>query len=291
MSAFNRLTVVAAIEVIEESYSHDDMKVLEVQWDIQKHVGSQTSKSGRVAAWANIATTLNPTVWTEEGQMALQRALVNIAVSAPDWVKSKAPWRKFVAGLRFDGFEVTTTQIPDPSGRASIFSDDPIMVKALELRRMLPEDIPELDFREAESELEMLLNKHGFEVALGHLAQARSSFQRGDWAASNSQLRTFLESYLTEIAAALGYTGANMMVERLKFLGELDPPFLMPAYNEWLPKDKKPRSQFLEGLWSRMHPEGSHPGLSEEDDATFRLQVCLISARLFLRRFDQRIAF
>lgn len=29
-------------------------------------------------------------------------------------------------------------------------------------------------------------------------------------------------------------------------------------------------------------------GLSEEEDATFRLQISLVTARLFLRRYDQR---
>ncbi|GHE04184.1 hypothetical protein U879_01855 [Defluviimonas sp. 20V17] len=289
MEEFNRLTLVAAIEVLEKFHSRDDMKILEVQWDIQRQVGTQTSKSGRVAAWARVAATLNPTVWTEEGQMPLQRAIVKLALTAPDIVKAEAAWRKYLAGLRYDGFEVVYGQIPHPSGRVSMFSDEPVMDSTTDLRRMLPADVPELDFREAESELEELLNKHRLLTALGHLAQARSSYQRGDWAAANSQLRTFFESYLAEIAARLGYASSNVMTDRLKFLGEIDPPFLMASYNEWLPKDKKVRSQFVEGLWSRMHPEGSHPGLSEEEDSTFRLQITLVTARLFLRRFDERL--
>jgi len=46
----------------------------------------------------------------------------------------------------------------------------------------------------------------------------------------------------------------------------------------------------VQGLMNRMHPHGGHAGLSEEEDATFRLQVTLITARLFLRRLDQRVS-
>ncbi|MBB4279347.1 hypothetical protein GGE12_007161 [Rhizobium mongolense] len=43
----------------------------------------------------------------------------------------------------------------------------------------------------------------------------------------------------------------------------------------------------IDALMSRMHPHGGHPGLSEEEDATFRLQINLVTARLFLRRLDR----
>lgn len=71
-------------------------------------------------------------------------------------------------------------------------------------------------------------------------------------------------------------------------LGFLRPPFLLSDYNEWNSNNQKP--QFVQGLMSRMHPHGGHSGLSEEEDATFRLQINLIAARLFLRRFGLRAA-
>lgn len=286
LNQFNRLTVVAAAEVIGKFHSHDDMKVIELQWDIEQYVGIQASKSGRVAAWAKVATQNNPSVWTEEGQMPLSRAIVALAMQTPDNIRSESTWRKYVAGLRFDGFEIVYEQVIDPSGKTSLFTGEPMRISKPVLKRMLPADIPELDFKEAESEIEGLLSKHGLLTSLGHLAQAQSSFQRGEWAAANGQLRTFFESYLTDIATKLGYLGQDNMRERRKFLGELNPPFLLESYKEWHPNDQKP--QFLQGLWSRMHPEGSHPGLSEEEDATFRLQITLVTARLFLRRYDRR---
>ena len=75
-------------------------------------------------------------------------------------------------------------------------------------------------------------------------------------------------------------------MRRREFLGKLDPPFLLQDYNEWFPNPQKP--QYVEGLWQRLHSQGSHPGLSEQDDCTFRMQIVLITIRLFMRRFVQR---
>lgn len=288
MTEFNRLTIVAATQVIAVSHSHDDMKLMEVQWDLDQYGIATTSKNARVSSWANIAATRNPQVWTDAGQASLERALVELAIQAPPHVKSEPVRKKFIAGLRFDGFEIVEMIVPDPNGGQSIFDDTPRMIKVQELRRMLPENIPEADFREAESELEVLLTRHELVVVQGHLRQAIGSFQRGDWASANSQLRNFFESYLNEIAVHLGYVGKDDTKLKRDYLGQIDPPFLLSNYNEWNENAQKP--QYIQGLWSRMHPEGSHPGLSEEEDATFRLQTTLITARLFLRRFDEQVS-
>lgn len=285
MTGFNRLTIVAAVEVIADFKAHSDMNVLEVQWDIEKYA-STSSKAARIASWAKIATELDPQVMTETGKMKFSRAVVELAIQAPDSSHRAPSWRKFAAGLKFDGFEIVKDRVADPSGRQSIFSDGPAEIEILALRRMLPDDLPGLDFREAESEVVAILKKYGLTVAQGHLDQATSSFQRGEWAAANSQLRSFFEGYLNQIAVELGYTGSDDTKLKRDFLGNLEPPFLLASYNEWNANNQKP--QYVQGLWSRMHPEGSHPGLSEEEDATFRLQITLVTARLFLRRFDQR---
>ena len=118
------------------------------------------------------------------------------------------------------------------------------------------------------------------------MKQAISAFSRGEWSSANGELRNFYESYLNEIATRLGYTGSGDSKAKRDYLGKLQPPFLLVDYNEWNPNNQKP--QYVQGLISRMHPHGGHPGLSEEEDATFRLQISLVTARLFLRRFDQR---
>lgn len=288
MTTFNRLTIVAAAEVIASFNANNDMNVLEVQWDIERHI-SATSKSARIASWSRVATGLDPEVMTEAGKMKLSRAIVELAVQAPDRALREPSWHKFVAGLRFDGFEVVADRVPDPSGVPSLFDSGPGQIEVKVLRKMLPDDIPGLDFRDAESEVERLLRKHDLTVAAAHLDQATSAFQRGDWAASNAQLRNVYQNLLDRIAVKLGCDGSQSDDAKRTYLAsELSGPFFLAQYNEWV--NDRGRPAFVPGLWARLHPEGSHPGLSEEDDCTFRLQVTLITARLFLRRFDQRIS-
>lgn len=282
MNEFNSMTVVAATEVIADFKSHSDMSVLEVQWNLDQQGISSSSKSARVRDLAQIAIRLNPQVMTETGRMHLARALVETAILAPDSTTQANEWQKLVAGLRFDGFEIVETELPT-TGR-NFWSESATKIKR-ELRRMLPEDVPETDFREAASEVETMLNHLNLPVARGHLQQALSAFQRGEWSSANGELRNFYENYLNEIANGLGYMGQGDSKARRDFLGSgLTPPFLLEEYNEWHPQ----KTQFVQGLMNRMHPHGGHPGLSEEEDATFRLQISLITARLFLRRFKKR---
>jgi hypothetical protein len=279
MTEFNKMTIVAATEVIAEFMSHSEMSVLEVQWGI---VGNASSKAARVASWAQHAILSNaPQVMTENGLMNLPRAFVETAIKAPSGVRDSDAWKKFVAGLRFDGFEVIEMEVPAPS--SAPWQPPRTMVS---LTRMLPADIPGLHFREAENEVTALLVHSGFSVAKGHLERAISAFQRGEWSSANGELRNFYESYLNEIAIQLGCDSQQDSKVKRDFLGRLHPPFLLIEYNEWNENTQKP--QYVQGLMSRMHPHGGHPGLSEEEDATFRLQITLVTARLFLRRYRQR---
>jgi hypothetical protein len=283
MTDFNRLTVVAATKVIANWHSHSDLKLLEVQWGIDGRCDS-SSKPARIADIARIAIEENPNVMMASGSMPLSRALVELAIEAPESACASDSWGHFVAGLRLDGFEIdeqTETTQPPQSWSA------PTERTVRTLRRMLPSDIPELRFREAESELISLLDRFGFTTAKGHLAQAMSAYQRGEWSSANGELRNFFESYLNEIADKLGYSGGGNSKDRRDYLGrDLEIPFLLAEYNEWNASPQK--APYVQALFNRMHPHGGHPGLSEEEDATFRLQITLITARLFLRRFHQR---
>lgn len=284
MSEFNRMTIVAAAEVISDFNSHGDMEVMEVQWGIANR-RKFSGKSARVAYWARVACDEEIKVLTEDGQVNLSRAMVEIAIAAPLHNRRSSAWEKLVAGLRFDGFEIRMQETPvDPeeywhTGRT---------ITTGELVRMLPSDVPELDFREAENEVTLLLDRHGFNVARGHLNQAISAFSRGEWSSANGELRNFYESYLNEIATSLGYTGSDDSKAKRDYLGEVQPPFLLSEYNEWHANNQRP--QYVQGLISRMHPHGGHAGLSEEEDAAFRLQITLVTARLLLRRYDQRVS-
>jgi hypothetical protein len=283
MKQFNRMTVVAAAEVLSDFKSHSDMDVLEVQWGISGRCNA-SSKSARVASLARIAIEEDLQALTEQGLLPLERTLVEAAIKAPSNQQKSAAWKKLVAGLRFDGFELVEIEV-GTDGFDSMFSTR--RKTAMSLVRMLPDDVPELDFREAESEVVALLDHCGFVVARGHLGHALAAFQRGEWASANGQLRNFYESYLNEIAVGLGCSVDADSKAKRDYLGNLPVPFLLADYNEWNANNQKP--QYVQGLMSRMHPHGGHPGLSEEEDATFRLQITLVTARLFLRRYHKRM--
>lgn len=281
MNAFNRMTIVAACELVGEDNTHADMERLEAQWGISGRCEA-SGKSGRIAALARIALDDDLEVMTVTGRVPLSRAVVDLALNVNDMKRDEEVWTKFVTGLRFDGFEVIETE-EEVQSRRRIFPE----VKTIRtLARMLPDDVPELDFREAESEVEQLLDRHGFTVAKGHLRLALSAFERGAWSSANGELRKLFESYLDEIADKLGYSGKDDSKLKRDFLGTVQPPFLLEDYNEWNANNQKP--QFVQGLMNRLHPHGGHAGLSEEEDATFRLQIVLVTTRLLLRRFDQR---
>jgi hypothetical protein len=152
------------------------------------------------------------------------------------------------------------------------------------LRRTLPE---ELDLPAADDEVHTLLERFNLATPLGHLNQAIQNHNQGNWAAANGQLRSFLESLLDEIAYALvpGVSRDPQHGEtRREALAQLQPPFLSTALNEWGHQGKN----LVNGVFKRLHPQGAHPGLSDEEDSTFRLHLVLLLGRVILRRFEAR---
>lgn len=108
------------------------------------------------------------------------------------------------------------------------------------------------------SDLADQLSTKGFTTAAGHYDQALSAFQTRNWASSNSQLRTTFESVLIELATRRGgitARGGGGAIDALQSNGDL--PF---GPNE-----------YVRGLWKLSHAGGSHPGLSDEEDAHHRM--------------------
>ena len=153
------------------------------------------------------------------------------------------------------------------------------------LEPILPES---MQLAEKNDELRTLLDKFGFSTAKGHLNQATSCFARGDWPAANGQLRTFIESLFNSIADALVANLSPNSNQKWEAISQINPPFFSPELNEWRkPNDNK--QTFVPGFWSRLHPMGPHPGLSDEDDCTFRLYLVTVVAWHYLRQLDRRI--
>lgn len=156
---------------------------------------------------------------------------------------------------------------------------DGFIVSGKTLHRTLPVDV---GLPAAQSEVDRLLEKHELTTSKGHLKQALAAHGRGDWAAANSQIRTFLDALLDEIAVKIDPAAASLGSGQPRRTRLASKGFLSRDLNEW---DDNGLG-FINGLMKRLHPQGSHPGLSDDDDSTFRLHVVLLTARLMLIRFD-----
>lgn len=199
---------------------------------------------------------------TVNGQMTLAEAVVRTAVEAsvPEYAKpEQAP---FLRGLALDGYVVSWDQ----------YSRAPL------LRAALPEEV---NLPEADDEVHQILKHFSFTVPMGHLDQAIEAHTRGDWAAANSQTRSFLEGLLNDIALKIEPQNASQQPSsenRRALLAERG--FLSKDRNEWTTDGKN----YINGLFKMLHTDGSHPGLSDEDHSTFRLHLALITGRTLLRR-------
>lgn len=270
---FGRRTVLAAAEVLknDRNFTHAALTsfLQELGTDIRRHVRDEPiSLAKRMNDLVDYLDTHTGAMadGTPPSERLVLRAVDSVPAAPPrlfEWSKPQslpAHIVPFTRALADNGYE--------------IFEG--------ELRRILPD---ELAVPEKESILERLLKKHNLMIPKGHLDQARYAHARGDWAAANSQLRAFLEGLLDDIARTIDPTSAAGSSENRR-ASLAKHGFLSADLNEWSGDGKN----FINGLMKRLHPQGSHPGLSDEDDSSFRLHIVLLTAQLLLSRFDARVA-
>jgi len=261
---FTRPTLIAAVELLE-GHSQARFNQMVLRLGLEDKIGSGTAVSvakkcdmlGRI-----VVRNSDQLLDTLEGSMPLEEAVVREAVQLLSAEPSLPGEIALSRGLARDGYVVGF----DDYGRNP------------KLRTALP---GEIRLPETDDEVHQLLKSYQFVTPLGHLDQAVEAHTRGDWAACNSQLRTFLESLFDDIArnirpkeAAQKPTSEN----RRALLADVS--FLAVDRNEWTADGKN----YINGLFKMLHTEGSHPGLSDEDHSTFRMHVVLVTARTFLRR-------
>lgn len=266
---FTRPTIVAAVELLGEMLTQAKFDQLAVRLGVDDEIPqgpakSVTAKSAMLARIVNQRAT--QIVSTVDGPVTLAEAAVReaVRVTAPEYMKTEQ--ERFMRGLALDGYVVS-------------WNDGARMPL---LRAALPSEV---DLPAADDEVHQLLKELGFTVPLGHLEQAIDAHTRGDWAAANSQIRTFLEGLLNDIAANIDKQKAaelHTSENRRAWLAERG--FLSTHRNEWTLDGKS----FLNGLFKMLHTDGSHPGLSDEDHSTFRLHLGLITGRTLLRRLHNR---
>ena len=261
---FGRLTLVYATEFLEyHSQAAFNQMVLRLELEQEISANTGVSVQKKCAALATIVTSRPDTpLDTLEGCISLGEAVVREAVSIVQQESRSKPQATFIQALAKDGYSLTWNA-----------DGEPVLTPALPV---------ELG-AETDDEVHQLLAAHGFETSRGHLDQALNAHARGDWAAANAQLRTFMEGLLDDIAGTLRPTEAATLTSenRRALLGRID--FLSTERKEWTGDGKN----YVNGLFKMLHtggPAGSHTGLSNVEHSTFRLHLVLVTARTVLRR-------
>ncbi len=144
----------------------------------------------------------------------------------------------------------------------------------------------ELETYSVQDKLDSLLTKYELDIAKTHLKQALSIHKDQYWEGANAQIRSFFESILIEITKKINpeskVLGGGSAITELAQNG-----FLKSDLNE-IDKEGTPQGA-IKGVWNMLHPNGSHPGLSEEADCTFRLHLIIVTATYYLKRLEKKL--
>ena len=258
---FSRVTLVYATEFLE-GHSHAAFNQMVVRLELEREIPADTGMSvqKKCAELARIGARRPETpLETLDGRTSLGEAVVREAVAIARQESLWPPQARFVQAIAKDGYSLTW----NADGGAVLRPALPIELGA-----------------ETDDEVHQLLATHGLATSCGHLDQALNAHVRGDWAAANAQLRTFMEGLLDDIAGTLrpneakGLTSEN----RRALLGKIG--FFSAERKEWTGDGKN----YVNGLFKMLHTEGSHTGLSDVEHSTFRVHLVLVTARTFLRR-------
>lgn len=268
---FSRKTILAAIETLSEmSHSQIDWFVLQYKLDIVAEPLANKQKRAALIAEYLLRKPKRP---DEDGYNLVDVIVRERVVNAIEGCTSS-----------YAGFDYEQFQLNYPNLHRGLKRDG-FTIKDGQLRRALPE---ELDLPQADDEVHALLDAYNFATARGHLDQAITAHGKGDWAAANAQLRTFVEELFNKFAERLAAGVTDLPPagpQRQLWLAQWKSPFFIAELNEW----KGQGTGFLQAFYRRLHPAGSHPGLSNEDDSTFRLHLVLLVARLLLKRLQQHL--
>lgn len=177
------------------------------------------------------------------------------------------------------GWDIDLSQVPEQLMHA--LRRDGFTTDGSTLIPLLPD---ETELELVESELEAMLDEGHFATAKGHLTQGRSAFVRGDWAAANGCFRSAVESLLIELSNQRGSQAVDKGGAAIGSLAQAANPLVHKRLNEWDGQGKG----FMEGFWKRLHPEGPHPGLSDEEDCTFRMQLIVVVMHYLLLQDRRR---
>ena len=263
---FTRRTVIAAMAMLERLTQAQFTRFLyELGPDFPRWVGGESlSLTKRLNTFIGIYDQV-PDRLVDGGETLVDVVVAKAISMLP--IEREAPWAK------------TEKPRADEQTFRERLAADGFVVAAGQLRRALPSN---LQLPAAQDEISRLLEKHKLTVPRGHLDQALDAHARGNWAAANSQIRSFIDGLLDELSERLDPSAATLPSGQQRRIRLAATGFLSRDLNEW----DDGGFGYVNGLIKRLHHHGSHPGLSDSDDSTFRLHTVLLAAKLFLVRFD-----
>ena len=163
------------------------------------------------------------------------------------WTSGPAWWTSLRDALAADGWEYDEAQ-----------------------HRLVP-TVPATRVLDEVTWIEDNLTRRGWATASEHYRQAIDNFSSGNWASANGQLRTFFEDL---IRTAAGPKPNNEPRKVHPSADKLNQDGLLIS-------DER---EFIKALWKMLHPQGAHPGISDEDESRFRLLTLTGYARFLLSR-------
>lgn len=137
--------------------------------------------------------------------------------------------------------------------------------------RLLPTDAATVRIAPEIAALQSELQRRGMNIAARHYEQAVENYTDNNFEACNGQLRSFLEDLLSQAARMKGKrqtVSPDGALEHLRRERILD-------NEEW---------NIFRALWAASQDNGPHAGLTDEDEARFRLHTATASARYLLRK-------
>lgn len=248
---FSRTTIIALVNVLKLD-TRAKIEEFALEFGLEHEITGSYMKEKNVSIMRHLIQ--NPDATTPKGAPLIQAIMEYLISNIPEYSNPTEQFRVLVNSLDHDGYVLDQKR----------------------LRRKLPDQIP---IAAQEDELIEILTRFNFNVAKGHYAQAIAAHARGDWAAANAQLRSFVEELFDRIAESIIPGSYSSSTERRMALSKAG--FFKIELNEWTNDGKG----FLQGFWKRLHPEGPHPGLSEKDDCTFRLHLVIITMHHIAKRF------
>jgi hypothetical protein len=262
MAVFSRATVYETLTILEQMSSTTDLISFFYKYGMDSHLN--TSSKGAIILSAARFIEKNPEVKGILGG--------DLSYEIVEEIINRILYNDYY-------YDKENGQFTTSPRLKNLFLLDGYVIQNDKLVRNIDTVVEEVELRD---KLTLLLDRYSFTTAKGHYEQAISSFTRGDWAACNAQLRTYVESLFNDIAKKLTGNDYDSSNNARQALAHDTSKVFYPEYNEWLEGGKG----YIQGFWNRLHTQGSHPGLSNAEDANFRLGIVQFTTFEILRRFD-----